>query len=140
MRYESSVIASVAVFVTALVLGACAGPATTRTGAVHDIRVAEGPNPADLIVNPGDEVRWVNSRTLPLRIDLVNVKSEELSCQRGFSNFLGIIGDSATIKPNETASACFTKPGVVNYNLRMDSALPGGQVVVPGMIRIGTKP
>lgn len=140
MRYASSAVASVAVFITALMLGACAGPATSRTGAVHDIRVAEGPNPADLIVNPGDEVRWVNARTLPLRIDLVNVKSEDLACERGFSNFLGMVGESATVKPNETASACFTKPGVVNYNLRMDSALPGGQVVVPGVIRIGTKP
>ncbi|MDH4252802.1 MAG: hypothetical protein OEV27_16610, partial [Nitrospira sp.] len=41
---------------------ACAGVATTRTGAVHDIRVTEGPDPADLLVNPGDEVRWVNAR------------------------------------------------------------------------------
>jgi hypothetical protein len=48
--------------------------------------------------------------------------------------------ESAMIKPNDTASACFTKSGVVQYNLRMDSALPGGRVVVPGVIRIGTKP
>lgn len=123
----------------ALILAtACAGPATTRTGAVHDIRVAEGPDPADLIVNPGDEVRWVNSRTLPLRVDLVNVKAEDVSCQRGFSNIFGMMQESATIKPNESASVCFTKPGVVNYNLRMDSALPGGKAIVPGVVRIGT--
>ncbi|TKB82015.1 MAG: hypothetical protein E8D44_13010 [Nitrospira sp.] len=123
-----------------VILAACAGPTTTRSGVVHDIRIAEGPEPADLIVNPGDEVRWVNARTLPLRIDLVNVKSDELSCERKFSNIFGVIQESATIEPNGTASACFAKAGVVNYNLRMDSALPGGKVIVPGIIRIGSKP
>lgn len=131
---------SMGVVAVLVLAAACAGPATTRTGAVHDIRVAEGPEPADLIVNPGDEVRWVNSRTLPIRVDLVNVKSDDLSCERGFSNIFGAVRESATIKPNETASACFSKSGVVNYNLRMDSALPGGRAIVPGIVRIGTKP
>jgi len=123
-----------------LLAAGCAVPTTTRSGVVHDIRITEGPVPADLIVNPGDEVRWVNARTLPLRVDLVNVKSDELSCERRFSNIFGVIQESATIEPNGTASACFTKAGVVNYNLRMESALPGGKVVVPGIIRIGGKP
>lgn len=140
MRKTSNLVVFMMTWVIVASLGACAGPTTTRTGAVHDIKIAEGPDPADLIVNPGDEVRWINSRTLPVRVDLVNVKSDDVSCERGFSNFFSSMGESATIKPNETVSACFTKPGVVNYNLRMDSALPGGQVVVPGVIRIGTKP
>jgi plastocyanin len=140
MRKESMLLSWTMVIVGAVMLAACAGPSTSRTGSVQDIRIAEGPQPADLIVNSGDEVRWVNSRTLPVRIDLVNVLSDELSCQRGFANFFGNIQESTTIKPNETASACFTKPGVVTYNLRMDSALPGGQVIVPGIVRIGTKP
>lgn len=134
-------------FITSIFLGpavllavACAGPSTSRTGAVHDIRITERPEPADLIVNPGDEVRWVNARSLPLRIDLVNVQSSDISCERGFSNIFGAIGESATIKPNNTASACFTKPGVVTYNLRMDSALPGGRDIVSGVVRVGTKP
>ncbi len=125
-------------FVAGLSVAGCAHPPTSRSGVVHDIRVAEGPEPADLVVNPGDEVRWVNSRTLPLRIDLVNVKAEDMSCERGFSNLFGVVRESATIKPNESASVCFTKPGVVNYNLRMESALPGGKNIVPGVIRIGT--
>lgn len=133
-------IRSLAVVTAALMIAACAGPSTSRTGSVHDIRIAEGPDPADLIVQPGDEVRWVNARTLPVRVDLINVPSDGLSCERGFSNFFASIQESSTIKPNQTTSACFTKPGVVNYNLRMESALPGGSVVVPGVIRIGGKP
>lgn len=131
---------AIGAFAIVLLAAACAGPTTTRSGVVHDIRIAEGPEPADLIVNPGDEVRWVNARTLPLRVDLVNVKSDELSCERRFSNIFGVFQESATIEPNGTASACFVKAGVVSYNLRMDSALPGGKVVVPGIIRIGGKP
>ncbi len=144
MRRQASCISvpmrSIGAFAIVLLAAACAVPTTTRSGVVRDIRIAEGPEPADLIVNPGDEVRWVNARTLPLRVDLVNVKSDELSCERRFSNIFGVIQESATIEPNGTASACFAKAGVVNYNLRMDSALPGGKVVVPGIIRIGGKP
>lgn len=131
---------SLAAMAALVLLSACVGPTTTRTGAVHDIRIAEGPEPADLIVNPGDEVRWVNTRTLPLRVELVNVKLSELSCERQFSNIFGVTREAATVDPNETASACFTQAGVVNYNLRMDSALPGGKVIIPGVIRIGNKP
>jgi plastocyanin len=119
---------------------ACAGPATSRSGAVHDIRITEGPEPADLIVNPGDEVRFVNARTLPLRVDLVNVNAEDVSCRRGFSSFFGAHQESTTIQPNESGSACFSKAGIVNYNLRMESALPGGKKIIPGVIRVGTRP
>lgn len=144
MRRQTSCISvpmrAIGAFAIVLLAAACAGPTTTRSGVVHDIRITEGPAPADLIVNPGDEVRWVNARTLPLRVDLVNVKSDELSCERRFSNVFGVIRESATVEPNGTASACFVKAGVVNYNLRMDSALPGGQVVVPGIVRVGGKP
>jgi plastocyanin len=141
MRQRCSflLMACVSVLVS-IMLTACAMPPTSRTGSVHDIRVTEGPDPADLIVNPGDEVRWVNGRSLPVRVDLVNIQSDGLSCERGFSNIFGFMQESATVKPNETVSACFIRPGVVNYNLRMDSALPGGRTVAPGIIRVGTRP
>jgi plastocyanin len=118
---------------------ACAGPQTTRTGAVHDIRISEAPEPAELNVNPGDEVRWINMRTLPLRVDLVEVKPDDLACERGFSNLLGTIQESATINPNESASACFVKASTVKYNLRMESALPGGKSIVSGVVQVGVK-
>lgn len=125
------------VMVTALA-AACSHPPTTRSGAVRDIRIIEGPEPADLIVNLGDEVRFVNARTLPVRVDFVNINHEDLSCERGFSNIVGTVQESATIKPNESASVCFAKAGVVNYNLRMESALPGGKVISPGVVRVGS--
>lgn len=137
--YVSGFMAVASVVTIALLAAACSYPPTTRTGAVHDILVSEGPGPMDLVVNPGDEVRWVNARSLPIRVDLMGIKSDGVSCDRGFSNIFGVLGESATIKPNQSASACFSKSGVVNYNLRMESAVPGGMKIVPGIVRIGMK-
>lgn len=124
-----------------LLTAACASsPTTTRTGAIHDITVIEGPDPADLMVNPGDEVRWVNRRTLAIKIDLVKTNPELLSCSRGFSDILGFPREFATLRPGDTVSACFVVTGDVNYNLRMESALPGGMTIASGVIRVVTTP
>ncbi len=116
----------------------CAGTAmTTRTGAVHDIKIEEGLTPSSITVQVGDEVRWVNHRTMPAQIDFLGGALDEISCQRGFSNWIGMRQESITVGSNETASLCFSKAGLVTYNVRMDSALPGGKHIVPGEIRIG---
>jgi plastocyanin len=122
-----------------LMMVGCAGtPMTTRTGAVHDIKIEEGLTPSVLTVQVGDEVRWVNHRTMPVRIDFLDGAIDDVSCRRGFSNWLGMKQESFTLEQNETASVCFSKAGLVTYNVRMDSALPGGKHIVPGEIRIGT--
>ncbi|MBX9658136.1 MAG: hypothetical protein K2X00_06180 [Nitrospiraceae bacterium] len=118
-------------------LTACAGPQTSRSGEIHTVKIEEEPHPAELIVNIGDEVRWVNHRTLPVQLDLVGDMHETLSCERGFSNFLGMKREHATIGPNESVAACFSKVGVLKYNLRMGSALPGGKAITSGSIQIG---
>jgi plastocyanin len=123
--------------VLALLASACSHPPTTRSGAVHSIRVMEAPVPDDVVVNAGDEVRWVNARNLPIRVDLVGLHKDDVSCERGFSNLFGTVRESAKIDPNDSASLCFVQAGAVNYNVRMDSALPGGEKIVSGVVRIG---
>jgi plastocyanin len=123
--------------VLALVLGACAHPPTSRSGAVHDIRVIELPEPADLVVNPGDEVRWVNARSLPIRVELIGIDRDDLSCEQNFSNIFGTFRGWTTINPNGSSGLCFVKEGAVKYNVRMESALPGGERIVSGIVRIG---
>ena len=124
--------------VVMLVAASCSSVApTSRTGAVHTINVAEGPDPEELSVRAGDEVRWVNLRTQSIEIDLVKVNPETLSCNRGFFDALKFARDFATLNPNESASACFVISGDVNYNIRMESALPGGQKIVSGVVRVG---
>lgn len=118
-------------------LTACAGPQTSRSGEIHTVKIEDEPHPADLTVNIGDEVRWVNHRMLPVRLDLVGDAHDMLSCERGFSNLLGMKSEHATIQPNESAAACFSKVGVIKYNLRMGSALPGGKAITSGSIQVG---
>lgn len=121
-----------------LLMAGCAGvPPTSRTGAIHDVKFEEHMMPSELHVQPGDEVRWVNHRTMPVRIDFLAGSLNELSCERGFSNFIGRRQESVFIEPNQSASLCFSKSGAVTYNARMDAAVPGGKVIEPGTIRVG---
>jgi plastocyanin len=112
-------------------------PPTTRSGAVHDVKIEEGLAPSILAVGIGDEIRWVNHRTLPIQIDFLGGALDEVSCQRGFTNWLGLKKESATVGASNSASVCFAKAGVVVYNVRMDSALPGGKQIVQGEVRVG---
>lgn len=128
---------AVAVVVAAGSLMACAGPQTTRSGDIQTVKIEREPEPDQLVVNVGDEVRWVNHRSLPVRLELVGEMHDTLSCERGFSNFLGMKREFAVIAPNESAAACFSNVWVIKYNLRMDSALPGGKVISSGTVQVG---
>lgn len=120
-----------------LLLTGCAGLAeTTRTSVIHEVKFEENLSPADLTVRVGDEVRWVNHRTLPVRIDIPGLNKDMLSCERDFSNFMGMIGETAELSASKSASLCFSKGMVISYNARMKSAVPGGMVIQPGTIRI----
>jgi plastocyanin len=88
-------------------------------------------------VRIGDEVRWVNHRTLPVQIDFVDKDLDGVSCQQGFTNWIGMKTESTTVGPSKSASLCFSKTGMVSYNVRMKSALPGGKEIVYGEIRVG---
>lgn len=115
----------------------CAGMAnTSRTGAIHDVTFEERMAPTNLRVQPGDEVRWVNQRSLAVTIEFLGDALDDVTCSKGFSNFIGRQQEEATIKPNESVSLCFATVGTVTYNARMDSALAGGQTIESGTIRI----
>jgi hypothetical protein len=60
----------------------------------------------------------------------------QISCEQGFSNFLGMRKSSTTIKPGKYSSLCFSQSGYVNYNVRMDAMVPGGELIQTGLIRI----
>jgi hypothetical protein len=113
-------------------------PQTTRTAAIHDVKIEEKLSADSLLVQPGDEIRWVNHRKLQALVDIPNLKSDDLSCQRGFSNWMGSLGESVELKANETASLCFKKPAVINYNVRAETSLGGGRQVLPGVIKVGS--
>lgn len=97
-------------------LAGCAGlPQTSRTAAIHEIKFEANLVPADLTVRVGDEIRWVNHRTLPVLIDIPGLNAEMLSCDRGFSNMFGTARELTELDPSKSVSLCFSKPIVISY-------------------------
>ena len=112
-------------------------PTVTRSGDVKDIIIGDNLSLAEIMVSAGDEVRWVNKRTAPVRIIFLDPMSDnQLSCK---NNFGGLMTPSHTAKlsMNETASACFRDPGYFRYTVRMESANMTGERNVPGIIKVG---
>jgi plastocyanin len=113
----------------ALVGGCSSFPETTRTGEVKDINIEANVSPEVARARPGDEIRWINHRRGTVKLILLDTKKENLSCNRGFAT------DGTTLlNANQTASICFNKAGEVKYQVRMESALPGGEVNLQGKI------
>ena len=121
-------------------LGGCEStPTVTRTGDVKDIIIGDTLSAAEVSVNPGDEVRWVNKRTAPVQIFFLDpVANDKLSCKNNIGGWM-TRSDTAKLATNESASACFRDVGQVRYTVRMASAFPTGEMNVPGVIRVGGK-
>jgi plastocyanin len=121
-----------------LAIGGCAGvSSTSRTGVIHEVRFEERMTPANLRVQPGDEVRWVNQRSMPVTVEFLGDALDDVTCQRGFDNLIGRQQEMTTIRPNQSVSLCFGNRGMVTYNARMDSAVAGGQIIESGTIDVG---
>jgi plastocyanin len=126
----------------AIATGCASVAETSRTGDIQEVRLAERLTPADVQVESGEEIRWINERSMPVTIEFLEGALEDVSCERGFStrtfsNVMGQRREAATIKPHGTASLCFTAAGTVSYNARMESPIAGGQVIDAGTIRVG---
>jgi plastocyanin len=121
-----------------VVMGGCEStPTATRTGGVRDIVIGDKLFAAQVSVNPGDEVRWVNTRRVPVRIVFLNpVSDKQLSCKNNFGGVLTPSG-TANLATNQTASACFQNPGSYPYIVRMEGTLTTGEILVPGIIQVG---
>ena len=119
-------------------IGGCQSmPIVTRTGEVKDIVIGEKLSSGELAVSPGDEVRWINKRTAPVRIVLLDpITDKQLSCKNNFGGWM-TRSDTAKLDTHETASACFRDPGYVRYTVRMESATPAGELNVPGVVKVG---
>ena len=119
-------------------------PTLTRTGEVKDVIIRDAIEPTSVMVNPGDEIRWINKRQGTVRVVFLNPMTENLSCQRNFGGWMGFGTKrneySAKLRTNDTASLCFRDPGEVKYVVRAESAShPGGEQNTAGTISIGSE-
>jgi plastocyanin len=120
-----------------LVLGCQGTPTVTRTGDVKDIIIGDDLSSRETAVNTGDEVRWINKRTQPVRVVFLDpVLDKQLSCKNNVGGWM-TPSDTAQLGKNETASACFRDPGYYRYIVRMESALTTGDINVQGVIKVG---
>lgn len=118
-------------------LGCQSTPTVTRTGDVKDIIIGDDLSSKEIAVNTGDEVRWINKRTQPVRIVFLDpVSDKQLSCKNNIGGWM-TPNDTAQLGKNETASACFRDPGYFRYVVRMESALTTGDINVQGVIKVG---
>jgi hypothetical protein len=119
-------------------LGGCEStPTVTRSGDVKDIIIGDDLVAGEIAVSPGDEVRWVNKRTAPVRIIFLDpVSDKQLSCKNNIGGLMSP-SDTAKLATNESASACFRDPGYFRYTVRMESAVTTGEINVPGVIKVG---
>lgn len=119
------------------VLGCQGMPTVTRTGDVKDIIIGDNPTSSETAVNTGDEVRWVNKRTQPVRVIFLDaVSDKQLSCKNNVGGWM-TPSDTAQMATNQTASVCFRDPGYFRYIVRMESAKTTGDISVQGVIKVG---
>ena len=120
-----------------LVLGCQGMPTVTRTGDVKDVIIGDSLASGEITVNPGDEVRWVNKRSAPVRVILIDpVSDKQVSCKSNFGGWM-TPSDTAQLSTNEAASICFRDAGTFRYTVRMESARTAGEQNVSGVIKVG---
>lgn len=128
-------------FIGAGLLAACAaaspGTAPART---HYIHIQDAVNPQRLDVHIGDEVRWQNLRSEPVKISLLShLSGSGVSCQTGFSRF-GSLDDTATISPNAYVSLCFARAGSIQYNVWLNPQDPLRSMTPTAKIIVSARP
>jgi plastocyanin len=120
-----------------LMLTACSNmPAVTRTGDVKDIMIREALEPPERSAGAGDEVRWINKRTAPVKIVFLDPIDDQLSCRNHFGGMF-TSNNTASLDPNESASVCFKQPGFYRYTVRMQAASPTGEINASGVVKVG---
>jgi plastocyanin len=121
----------ISVFVGALlVTAACSTPSgaskgNTKVSKVHTVSVGPKIEPLQINAGPGDEVRWVNSRSQPIAVIFPESDAGRISCRSGFKSIGSVL--SAVVPPNGSASMCFAKLGKYDYQVRLDENLPSAE-------------
>lgn len=101
-------------------IAGCAHKQLDQFNNIQTVQIKDTVEPAILHAQVGDEIRWENRSNNVVHVALLGTpKWDSVTCEKGFS-WMGMMQDSATIKPNESVSLCFSKPSTIRFNVWMD--------------------
>ena len=87
---------------------------------IRSVQIRDTVQPAMLYAQVGDEIRWQNLSDKVVHMRFLGTPNwEAVTCERGF-RWMGLRQDSATIKPKEFVSLCFSQPNTLRFNVWMD--------------------
>jgi len=105
---------------------------------VRTVDIGETVTPLELIVTPGEEVRWSNRRDKAVRLGFLSVSLlNDVACEHGVKTLFGTIQDLITIPPGGSISLCFVRNGELKYNVWFDAENPRGAMSPTGTIHVG---
>ena len=102
---------------------------------MHIVNVAHDVEPRQILAGRGDEIRWRNTGTQPIRINFPASIANRLSCRVGF-NVEESRALSALIDANASASLCFAQQGKYNYQVRVNDTIGSTLIDQRGIIWI----
>lgn len=104
---------------------------------VREIRIADAVKPDPMFANLGEEIRWTNVRSTPVRIGFLTMRLlDELSCAQGVKTLFGEVNDLITIPPGGSISLCFGRAGELKYNVWFEPQNPRGLISPTATVRI----
>ncbi|MBU6433276.1 MAG: hypothetical protein KJS98_08170 [Nitrospirae bacterium] len=119
-------------------LSACGHrPATDVQPMVRTIHISDVVQPEVLYTTSGEEVRWKNLRSNPVRLGFLTMRLlDELACEKGVATIFGQINDLVTIPPGESISLCIVRAGELQYNVWFDEKNPKGTISRTATVRV----
>jgi hypothetical protein len=93
--------------------------------------------PTVLYAKSGEEIRWQNLRTNPVRVGFLTGRLlNEAGCEKGVTDIFGTVSDVITIAPGESASLCPLGSGVIQYNVWFDAENPKSAISPTATVHI----
>ena len=127
---------TLSVSIASVVIGCSLTEPVQKTGTVRYVQILDEVKPPTLYAQVGDEIRWLNLQSSPVRVGFLNGGWHgQVACEKGFKRF-GTMEDLVEIAPQDYVSLCFAKPATVRYNVWLDAQNLKGLMSPTATIRI----
>ncbi len=120
-------------------------PESSLTGRIVEVQVGQSLTPQKITAKEGDEVKWVNTTSLPVDIAFDQSLDGVVSCQKGFvsTGWGYLFGGSepdflliAQVHSRDSASLCFSTRGTYTYHVHVEQAATSTAPRIAGTITI----